>query len=58
MISLRPKILEYSVVKELVTKKNAVIPKWLERKGAVGRVTREPERDEIDADINENLVVE
>ena len=58
VISLRPKILEYSVVKELVTKKNAVIPKWLERKGAVGRVTREPERDEIDADINENLVVE
>jgi small subunit ribosomal protein S4 len=33
-------------------------PEWLERKAAVGRVKAEPNRDKIDLDINEQLIVE
>lgn len=34
------------------------VPGWLESQGIGGRVLREPERNEIDADINEQAVVE
>ncbi|HNY64084.1 MAG TPA: 30S ribosomal protein S4 [Deltaproteobacteria bacterium] len=34
------------------------VPAWLERSGMTGRVLREPERTEIDADINEQYIVE
>lgn len=33
-------------------------PEWLERKAAVGRVKAEPNREKIDLDINEQLIVE
>ncbi len=34
------------------------VPGWLERKDNGGQVVREPERSEIDKDINEQLIVE
>ncbi len=34
------------------------VPNWLERKAHVGKVTSVPERDHIDAQIDENLIVE
>lgn len=34
------------------------VPGWLERKDNGGQVIREPERSEIDKDINEQLIVE
>jgi small subunit ribosomal protein S4 len=33
------------------------LPEWLEVKGGAGHVKRKPEREEIDQDINENLIV-
>ncbi|MGI5828289.1 MAG: 30S ribosomal protein S4 [Patescibacteria group bacterium] len=57
-VTLKSSFLENPMIKPLLEKKNTVIPKWLERKGAVGKVAREPEREEIDADISEQLIVE
>jgi small subunit ribosomal protein S4 len=34
------------------------VPGWLERYNGRGQVMREPRRDEIDPDINEQLIVE
>lgn len=34
------------------------VPGWLERENGVGRVVREPAREEIDQDIEEQLIVE
>lgn len=34
------------------------VPQWLERRDGSGQVLREPEREEVDRDINERLIVE
>lgn len=39
-------------------KEKKAIPQWLERKATAGKVIRYPERDEIDAGVNEQLIVE
>ncbi len=57
-VSLDAKMLETPTVKELLENKKIDIPKWLERKAAVGKVVREPEREELDGDISEQLIVE
>lgn len=58
IITLKPKAVEIPAVKKLLSEKNLALPEWLERKGAVGKVTRSPLRTEIGADINEQLIVE
>lgn len=58
IISLAPKGLKISQVKTALEEKDRVIPGWLERKAAVGKVVRLPKREEIDASINEQLIVE
>jgi small subunit ribosomal protein S4 len=45
-------------VAELLEEKNKNIPQWLERKAAIGRIKALPQREDIDADINENLIIE
>lgn len=45
-------------VSETFAEKSDIIPPWLERKAAVGRVKRLPTREEIAEDINEQLIVE
>jgi len=45
-------------VSETFAERSDIMPEWLERKGAVGRVKRMPKREEIDGDINEQLIVE
>jgi small subunit ribosomal protein S4 len=34
------------------------VPKWLQKKGPVGKIVRLPEREEIGAEIDEHLIVE
>ena len=34
------------------------MPDWLKRKAAVGQIVRMPNRDEIEADIDDQLIVE
>ena len=58
VISLSAKGLLIPAIKKLSEEKNPVMPAWVERKGAVGKVSRLPIRTDIDADINEQLIVE
>lgn len=58
VVSLKPKAHEIPLVKKGLEEKNPVMPGWLERKGPVGRLVKFPERSEMSADINEQLIVE
>ncbi|MDO8451542.1 MAG: 30S ribosomal protein S4 [bacterium] len=58
VITLRPKALEIPAVKTLLADKGIRIPNWMERKGPVGRVTKMPERSDIQEEIHEQLIVE
>ena len=57
-ITLDGKMLDTPVVKDLLENKKIEIPQWLEKKAAVGKIKREPVRDEIDTGISEQLIVE
>lgn len=57
VVTLSERAVKIPVVMTLL-KENKAVPKWLERKSAVGKVSRFPERGEIDAGINEQLIVE
>lgn len=58
VIALDNKISAIPVVKDLLENKKVEVPLWLERKAAVGKIVREPARDEIDTGISEQLIVE
>lgn len=58
-ITLRPQSLKIPLVEEsLKASKSDDLPGWLQRKGAVGRLSRLPGREEVDVDIDEQLVIE
>lgn len=57
IVALSEKATKIPVVADLLKEKTNV-PQWLEKKSAVGKVVRYPERDEIDAGVNEQLIVE
>ena len=57
-VTLDAKLLGGQTVKTLQEDKKVLLPRWLEKKGPVGKVVREPERDELDGDISEQLIVE
>ncbi len=57
--SLQPgQIISFKIAPSVLAEENAIIPEWLEKKAAVGRVLRPPTRDEIPTDVNEQLIVE
>ena len=56
-ITLSPKILETITIKKSLAEK-AKMPGWLKRKAAVGQIVRMPNRDEIESDIDDQLIVE
>jgi len=58
IISLTPKTLKMEVVSKSLEEKERKIPSWLQRKAAIGKINRLPEREDIDFDINEDLIVE
>lgn len=58
IISLTPKALELVVIKKSLAEKERKIPSWLKRKAAIGKIVRLPEKEEIESEINENLIVE
>lgn len=58
IINLRDKSLEIPIVKKELAEKNPVLPSWLKREGPVGKVINDPNREEIRADIIEQLIVE
>lgn len=57
VISLRDKATHIPVVAALL-KEKAGVPVWLERQATSGKVIRFPERDEIDYNVNEQLIIE
>lgn len=58
VISLSSRAIKLESVKESLKDQTRKLPKWLSRKAAVGKMVRLPQRDEIEADINEDLIVE
>lgn len=57
VISLSPKGAKINFVVE-ATKAETAVPSWLSRKAIVGKLERLPRREEIEADIKENLIIE
>lgn len=57
VVELKAKAREIPDVKALQENPPAV-PGWLEKQENTGRILRDPERDEIDQDINERMIVE
>jgi small subunit ribosomal protein S4 len=57
-INLTSKALKIPAVAEIMEEGIKNIPAWLKRKQNIGQVAAKPTRDDIDADINENLIVE
>jgi len=57
-ISLTSGGLNLDYVKKSLAEKERKIPDWLTRKAAVGKMIRLPEREEIETDIDESLIVE
>ncbi|RJR16079.1 30S ribosomal protein S4 [Candidatus Microgenomates bacterium] len=58
IISLRPKALDIPAIKKQLEDKNPVVPQWLDRKSGVAKILKIPERQDIEADITEQLIVE
>lgn len=57
VITLTPKGQKVSFVLESL-KAESPVPGWLSRKAIAGKLERLPRRDEIEADIKENLIIE
>lgn len=57
-IAFSPNGMKVPFVKEALARKDVVIPEWLKRKAAVGKLERLPLRNEIEGDVDEKLVVE
>ncbi len=57
-IALDGKLAENPIVKLALNDKKLSTPKWLEKQALVGKIVREPEREEIEGDITEQLIVE
>lgn len=57
VITISPKGMKLDPVKKALAAK-ITIPKWLQKKAAVVKMERLPEREEMEADINESLIIE
>jgi small subunit ribosomal protein S4 len=59
VISLSNKAVEFNFVKETASEfEKESLPEWLDRKGLVGSYKRVPVREDLEADINEQAIVE
>lgn len=58
VISLDAKAQTIPEVKKLLEEKNFIMPEWLDRKAAVGKVVRLPLRTDLQLNVNEQLIVE
>lgn len=58
VISLNQKAQKIPLVAEILQNKDVNVPKWLKRKAIAAKLERLPDRDEIDINIQEQLIVE
>ncbi len=56
-VTLGTKALKLDLIKKALAEKTKV-PAWLKKKAAVGQMLRLPQRDEIEGDIDDQLIVE
>ncbi len=57
-ITLTPKAMEIPAIKKLLEVKNPKVPKWLQRKAAVGKIKRLPVVDDVSEPISTQDIVE
>lgn len=57
-VTLDAKAMQIPSIKKLLTEQDFKIPAWLKKKGGVGRVERDPRREDITEPISEQDVVE
>lgn len=57
VVAISEKFVDNTQVKKSLVE-NKSVPEWLERKAAVGKVLRMPQREEMEKVINEQLIVE
>ena len=57
VVSLSPKAANLDFIKKLASLE-AKTPSWLQRKATVGKINAMPKREDLEANINENLIVE
>lgn len=57
VVAIAPKFVDNTQVQKSL-EENTSVPQWLERKAAVGKVLRVPEREEMESIVNEQLIVE
>lgn len=58
VVNLSLRGLKMAIVAKSLGEKERKIPEWLKRKAGVGKIVRLPQREEIEGEINENLIVE
>jgi len=58
IVSLTNKGLQLEHVKKSLADKDIKIPSWLQRKAAIGKMVRLAKRDEVEANIDEGLIIE
>lgn len=59
IVSLSEKASNFNFVSKIAEEtKDKLLPSWLEKKAVVGKIKSSPAREDIDADINESLIVE
>lgn len=58
VVSLSSRAVRIPYIAELLSKKDLIIPKWLEKKASSGKVLRYPVRSDIVESIQESLIVE
>jgi small subunit ribosomal protein S4 len=58
VITMSATAMKIPAVASLLKEKDKAVPKWLERTAAAGKVAKFPEREDIDAGINEQMIVE
>lgn len=57
-VSLSDKASNFAFVREGLRETAEKLPAWLTREGSVGKILRLPEREEMEQQIDENLVIE
>lgn len=58
IIALSPKAQKFASVSEALSSRGDLVPSWLAREGLVGKVTRLPAAEDLEAIANQQLIVE
>jgi len=58
LVGLDQKALKIAEVKKAVEDKDYKLPLWLDRKAAIGKITRLPDNDDLPTEIDDQLIVE